>query len=248
MTCPRCGRAPATDGELVDAVIFDWFDTIAKLPGVFRSAAFDRFARGLGLDLPDGALWEAWIAKPSSAHPIEEALCGQPIFELFEDRWTKDGEVLVASHGRPGAGPDFAAMQATLHRSAPIWEDATEAVATVRETYAVAVLSDADDDFLLPSVRASALPFEIVMSSEGLVRYKPHAEVFEAICQALSVPPSRAVYVGDAPRADVAGALHAGMRAVWLNRTGRVWPTDLPPPSAVIATLAELPATLSGWG
>ena len=49
---------------------------------------------------------------------------------------------------------------------------------------------------------------------------KPDAAIFHAACRALEVAPHECVYVGDDVLLDVRGAQQAGLRAVWLNRTG----------------------------
>ena len=74
---------------------------------------------------------------------------------------------------------------------------------------------------------------------------KPHAGSYMAICAALSVSPGQAVMVGDSWPNDVAGAVHAGLRAVWYNPSGQAAPADVPhatltgflPPEAALATL-----------
>ncbi len=60
----------------------------------------------------------------------------------------------------------------------------------------------------------------IVVSGE--VGYgKPRPEPFLAALDRLAVPPEAAIMVGDSLMRDVAGAHAAGMRAVWVNRTGK---------------------------
>ena len=62
-----------------------------------------------------------------------------------------------------------------------------------------------------------------VYSSElGVV--KPHAEAFEAVCAALEVEPTHAVYVGDRLFEDVLGSQEVGMRAIWVPHSDI--PTD----------------------
>jgi putative hydrolase of the HAD superfamily len=62
------------------------------------------------------------------------------------------------------------------------------------------------------------------------------------------VAADRAVHVGDDPEADVEGARRAGVKAVWLNRSGAYWPDSITAPSHAISTLAELPPLLAGVG
>jgi putative hydrolase of the HAD superfamily len=54
----------------------------------------------------------------------------------------------------------------------------------------------------------------IVVSEEEGVR-KPDARIFLRALERCSASPARALYVGDHPRADVEGALNAGLSAAW---------------------------------
>jgi HAD superfamily hydrolase (TIGR01549 family) len=62
--------------------------------------------------------------------------------------------------------------------------------------------------------------FKVSVAAHELGRAKPDAAIFLAACALLEVAPQDAVYVGDDVLLDVRGAQQAGLRAVWLNRTG----------------------------
>jgi HAD superfamily hydrolase (TIGR01549 family) len=62
--------------------------------------------------------------------------------------------------------------------------------------------------------------FKVSVAAHQLGCAKPDAAIFVAACQQLGVAPGDAVYVGDDVLLDVRGAQQAGLRAVWLNRTG----------------------------
>jgi putative hydrolase of the HAD superfamily len=49
---------------------------------------------------------------------------------------------------------------------------------------------------------------------------KPHRSIFEAALASAGVAAAEAIMVGDSLKADVHGALGAGLRAVWLRRSG----------------------------
>ena len=51
------------------------------------------------------------------------------------------------------------------------------------------------------------------VSAEAVGALKPHRASFDALSEALGVPPEQIVHVGDREDVDVAGALAAGMRA-----------------------------------
>jgi putative hydrolase of the HAD superfamily len=79
-----------------------------------------------------------------------------------------------------------------------------------------------------------------VLVSADLGIQKPELAAYDALTQALGVPAEEIAYVGDTPASDVAGALRAGMFAVWLDAEGMQYPKDVPPPSATIHRLPEL--------
>lgn len=69
---------------------------------------------------------------------------------------------------------------------------------------------------------------------------KPDAHAFAALTNLLGEPSSSTVYVGDDPRADVAGAIAAGLGGVWLDNEGNAYPAMLPPPTHVVHALHDL--------
>jgi 2-haloalkanoic acid dehalogenase type II len=69
---------------------------------------------------------------------------------------------------------------------------------------------------------------------------KPDARIFAALAARAGVEPAAVLHVGDDPLADVVGAVRAGMQAVWINREGREWPAQWPPPARTVRSLDEL--------
>jgi FMN hydrolase / 5-amino-6-(5-phospho-D-ribitylamino)uracil phosphatase len=62
--------------------------------------------------------------------------------------------------------------------------------------------------------------FAVSVAASELGVAKPDPAIFHAALARLDVAPFDAVYVGDDIVLDVQGAQRAGMRAVWMNRTG----------------------------
>ncbi|MFE2375156.1 HAD family hydrolase [Streptomyces sp. NPDC059398] len=84
--------------------------------------------------------------------------------------------------------------------------------------------------------------FEILVCAADLGVAKPAAGAFQAACDAMRLDPAEVLYVGDHPDIDAAGALAAGLRAVWLDRAdlgGR-------PELDRITALDRLPGLLRG--
>jgi len=57
--------------------------------------------------------------------------------------------------------------------------------------------------------------FDTILISEAEGAHKPDRRIFERALERLNTDPARAVFVGDDPDADVAGARAAGMHAIW---------------------------------
>jgi putative hydrolase of the HAD superfamily len=77
---------------------------------------------------------------------------------------------------------------------------------------------------------------------------KPHPGIFQLALERLGVTPEEAVFVGDNPIADIAGAQSVGMQAVF-RITSPMPPmlSGLIVPDAAINSLEELPPILDSW-
>ncbi len=64
--------------------------------------------------------------------------------------------------------------------------------------------------------------FKVSVAASQVGCAKPDAAIFHAACAQLGVDPADAVYVGDDVLLDIKGAQEAGLRAVWLNRSGSI--------------------------
>lgn len=81
--------------------------------------------------------------------------------------------------------------------------------------------------------------FEAVFVSGEIGIGKPDPKVFAVVLERLGISAENAVMVGDNLKADVAGAQRAGIRGIWINRSGM----DCDPiinPDAQISSLTEL--------
>jgi len=91
----------------------------------------------------------------------------------------------------------------------------------------IAVLSNGDQGQQEEKVSRTGLSryIDVVLTSDHLGVAKPDPRVFELACGRLGVPTRAAVYVGDQLEADALAATAAGLRGIWLNRTGETVPS-----------------------
>jgi len=87
--------------------------------------------------------------------------------------------------------------------------------------------------------------FAVVSGELGVE--KPDPAIFREALRLGEAAAGEAIYVGDSPHLDVAGARSVGIRAVWVNPGKLPWPVEAgPPPDHEIRGLGELEAVLGG--
>lgn len=94
--------------------------------------------------------------------------------------------------------------------------------------------------------------FDSRISSADVGYLKPHPAIFERVLADLGVKPAEAVFVGDNPESDIAGAQSTGMQTVLrVNDNRPPLISGLIVPDAAVNRLTELPAVLDrlhpGW-
>ena len=80
--------------------------------------------------------------------------------------------------------------------------------------------------------------FAIVSGEFGA--WKPDPAIFQEALRLGGAAPEEAVFVGDSAEHDITGARSVGIRAVWVNRTGRPWAHGEPGPDFEIPSLTAL--------
>jgi putative hydrolase of the HAD superfamily len=69
---------------------------------------------------------------------------------------------------------------------------------------------------------------------------KPHPAVFELAMQWAQASPAQTLHLGDDPLRDIEAARRIGIDAVWVNRAGQSWPSELAPPLLEVSDLHAL--------
>jgi putative hydrolase of the HAD superfamily len=122
-----------------------------------------------------------------------------------------------------------------------LYDDVRPALDRLARTHRLFAISNGNAD-----LRVIGLDdyFEANLSAREAGMLKPDPRIFDMLLQRSGLRADAVAHVGDDPEADVEGARRAGVRPVWLNRDGIVWPRESTPPDIVITTLASLPEAL----
>lgn len=122
----------------------------------------------------------------------------------------------------------------------------TEAVRVLSQRYALGVITNGNDAIQRRKFGYLGLEdyFSVFVSSERAGCFKPEPAIFELALAEAGVAAGEAVFVGDTPSVDIAGARAAGMRPVWLSQAGAFLGPGDPLPDATIRHFGELPGVL----
>ncbi|MFQ5848790.1 MAG: HAD family hydrolase [Candidatus Methylomirabilales bacterium] len=86
--------------------------------------------------------------------------------------------------------------------------------------------------------------FELILISDEVGHRKPHPAIFTTACEALGISPHEAIFIGDSPHIDIAGAKGVGMGVIWLNRWGEHLDQSIPHPDYIVSRLEDIKSIL----
>ena len=220
------------------AIFFD-VDFTLIFPGpTFQGEGYVRFCADEGLRV-DGARFDAAVAAASLIlDEVEEPIYEAALFVHYT-------ATIIEHMGGRGPGVIRAAERIYEQWAANHHFEMYDDVAPVLKTLAargfiLGVISNSHRslDAFADHFKLEGLITTAVSSAEhGYM--KPHRSIFETALAHAGVVPENSLMIGDSLKADIEGALAAGMRAILLRRSGDV-PASLPRGVGVIRSLAEL--------
>lgn len=229
-------------GSPLRAVFFDVDFTLIYPGPTFQAEGYVRFCASHGIEVDASRFEEAVAAASYILDEVEEPLYDDGLFIHYT-------ATIIERMG--GRGPDVirAARQIYTEWAAnhhfELYDDVGPVLrALAARELTLGVISNSHrslDAFREHFALGGIITAAISSAQHGFM--KPHRSIFERALAEARVAAREAVMVGDSLKADVEGALAAGMRAVLLRRSGEV-PPRLPGGVPVIRTLHELAAHL----
>jgi HAD superfamily hydrolase (TIGR01549 family) len=238
------------------AVLFDLFDTVAlydreKLPLVTVDGrtkrkttpalreSFERAAAGIPFDRFVTAFSDVSHEQQDAfAHDLREVPCAT----RFERTLVRAG--LPASAGTNRLAAELAAIHSSLiGTAAEVPAAHARFLRRVAAGRPIALVSNFDDGVVGRQIleRGGVLDlFRVVTISVDHGWRKPDVRIFADTLDQLGVAPADALFVGDSPGHDVAGAKAAGMDVAWVNAREMAFPAGLSPPDYVVPDIPAL--------
>lgn len=227
----------------ITTVIFDMYETLVQNPHDTGKTSFAKIIEQQGLNTSVDELWEHWLPAEEEFRNtrVEPDRPFQSYFGAWKGGFERSFSILNVDGDAQAATEQF--FRDVSQREP--YSETDEALADVQKQCRTALLSNADDGFLLPNLELLEAGFEMVLSSEQAQIYKPRPELFQLMLERLGVSPEETAYVGDRQLEDVLGPTQAGMHPIWINRDNRPLDPNLPPPVHQISSLLELPKLLA---
>lgn len=247
-----------------DVILCDLFDTVLD---------FDR--ERLPLVQVDGQSYRSSSgAAYEVVRQVHPHVTLEEVFRAFVGSFRSAEELRKASHreiraeerigmfferlGLPGEGGDgalgrrvLAAHTAELVKAMVLPPGNREAIDRLASRYRLAIVSNFDHTpTALRGLEVHGIGhrFERVVVSADVGWRKPRPEIFQAVFDAMGIGPDQAIFVGDRPELDVAGAKGVGMACIWVNREGERIPDGQPQPDHTVSRFPDILSILDPPG
>ena len=230
----------AIDFERFDVLTFDCYGTLIDWEAGLL-AALRRILEPRGIEASDDQLLERYAAH-------EGALEAGPYLR-YREVLARAADSVCAELGIQPTSRELATFGGSV-ADWPAFPDSSDALAALQRRFALAVITNCDDDLFAASNRRLGITFDFVITAQQVGAYKPSRRNFEVAFERLDRPRDRILHVAQSLYHDHVPAKALGLTTVWVNRrhdrpgSGATPPADATPDLVVpdMATFASLAA------
>ena len=217
--------------------MFDAYGTVIDFTEPDFIVAMAEICAAQGLDADASELWRRFLR---ASYVMRSEHHADPVYKRYDQAWADQFEYVFKRMRLSGDAWAAALQFKAALAGASAFPDARPAIDALRPHYRLALLSNADDDFLTECLSRNGLSFDTVVTSERAEAIKPNPAIFRYLARELGVLAGNILYAGDNPVPDVLGPARAGMKSAWVNRNGMRKPRNIPQPDVRVRSLVEL--------
>lgn len=209
----------------IEAVLFDLFNTLIMVRGgdAFYKPALKQLHKTLtksNIDIPFDAFRREYFQVRDELYEEAETNLEEPHFNIRISQTLRNFNIhLPPEHPTVTKATNTFCKEFTKHTSRD--PNAETILPKLSKKYRLGIVSN----FAIPECACTLLKqarisqyFQTVIISAAINKRKPSPEIFQKALQTLNTQPSKAIFVGDTPNADIQGAKNTGMRAVLIKR------------------------------
>ncbi len=206
----------------VRAVIFDFIGTLVNVENYSLESSTEKLYRSI-LESGVRIEREVFLREYEKAHQKYRTIRYEKLLEVTNAVWLSEALSNLGFNTRPQDSQTKEAVNIffedylTSLRTRPCTRGLLKKLSAVKRIGLVS-------NFTYAPVTYAALRrldltrfFNVILVSEAVGYRKPHPKIFEQALSKLKVKPDEAIYVGDSPVEDIAGAKKAGMRTVFVQ-------------------------------
>lgn len=210
----------------VKAMVFDVFGTVVD----WRTSLINDLTRWGGercISADWTSLVDAWRQAyvPSMDEvrkkPEKDFLKLDVLHRQSLDRLVADFKV-TRKGGKPLTEDELTYINLGWHRLVP-WPDSVEGLARLKVKYTIAPLSNGNVALLTNMAKHSGLPWDLILSAELFLHYKPDPETYLGAARLLSLEPDEVMMVA-AHNNDLAAAQKLGLKTAFVPRVTEYGP------------------------
>lgn len=146
-------------------------------------------------------------------------------------------------HGIPYRDEDYEQLMDAAERF-PAFPEVPDALRRLKDSYAIAIISNTDDDLIPYHLAAIDVDFDYVVTAQQAGVYKPRPEAFDYLFNVLKRPMDQITHAAQGWEYDIMPTKRYGIRRVWVNRYGLAG-SPVFAPYDEIADLSPLPDLLN---
>jgi len=221
--------------------VFDAYGTVINFTEPHFIVTMAEICAAQALQADAAELWRRFLR---ASYLMRSEHHADPVYKRYDRAWADQFEWVFKRMHLPGDAWAAARQFKAALAGAAAFPDARPAIEALQPHYRLALLSNADDDFLTECLARNELHFDTVVTSQRAKAIKPNPAIFQYLARELDVPITNILYVGDNPVPDVLGPVRAGMKCVWVNRNGMRKPRNIPQPDVRVRSLTELVSLL----
>jgi HAD superfamily hydrolase (TIGR01509 family) len=214
----------------VRAVFFDFGGTLFSYRDLTRSSFRPVLAEAVERLGVDASLRDAGMAYGRASGESFREFSPKPYYlhrDLFMDTYRRFALALGSEPEVEFTDWFYQRQRAMFFEGCELRQGCIETLTALRdEGIHVAIVSNIDDDYLLPMIDRVGLDhvLDAWTSSEEAASCKPHGAIFDRSMEKAGVTGEQAFFVGDSPVHDIAGARRVGMQTVLIREPGQEAP------------------------
>tara|TARA_B110000438_G_scaffold290642_1_gene326615 strand:+ start:5487 stop:6209 length:723 start_codon:yes stop_codon:yes gene_type:complete len=204
-----------------EVIIFDCFETLVTNKIVLWHDLFKKLALDHDLKIDGLELWKLWKKEEVNFRNIRNNLNDineNPPFITYKQAWQNCFEIVLSKFGNKNISQLCAESSIKSMATNEPYKDTEEMIINLSKHSKIGVISNADNNFLIPVLKKINFKFDFILSSEDAGCYKPNPKIFNILIEKYHINPQNCWYVGDKEFDDVIGSSSVGMQPILINR------------------------------